>query len=121
MKETMLIYALSRFLIPLVFTAAGVSWSVGGEWTRFIQGQTGAFSSQDITNFVFRGVFLFGSAGMAVGISIEQHLQNQATKTKAESTARVIARLKRLTGSNLPDDTRAAVHLLLEELENEIC
>jgi len=117
----MLIYAISRFLIPLVFTAAGVSWSVGGEWVKFLENQRGAFSTHDLTNFVFRGVFLFGGAGTAVGITIEQHLQTQAARTKSESSARVITRLRRLTGSNLPDDTRAAVHLLLEELENEIC
>lgn len=114
----MLIYVLTRFLLPLGFASVGVSWSLSGEWTQFLSSQTGAFSSHRITNACFRGAFLFGAPGVAVGISLEEYLRRQTTQAQAKARSRLIAQLRTLTGSNLPDDTRAAISLLLEDLND---
>jgi hypothetical protein len=116
--NSMLIYVLTRFLLPLGFAAVGVSWSLSGEWTQFLSSQTGAFSSHRITNACFRGAFLFGAPGVAVGISLEEYLRRQTTQAQAKARSRLIAQLRTLTGSNLPDDTRAAISLLLEDLND---
>ena len=113
-----MLYVLTRFILPLGFAAVGMAWSLGGEWQRFLTHQDGVFSSHQITNFAFRGAFLFGAPGAAVGISIEQHLARRERAAKARARARLIAQLNALTGRNLPDETRGAIALILEDLSN---
>lgn len=115
-----MIYVLTRFLLPLGFAAVGMAWSLGGEWDKFVTQRTGAFSSYQITNLAFRGAFLFGAPGAAVGISLEQHLARKEKQTREQARRRLIAQAKALTGGNLPDETRAAIVLILEDLENEV-
>jgi hypothetical protein len=116
-----MIYALTRFLLPLGFAAIGMAWSVGGEWDKFLRHRDGAFSSYQISNLSFRGSFLFGSLGAATGISIEQHLARKEKQQREQARKRLIAQVQTLTGSNLPDDTRAAIHLILEDLNHADC
>lgn len=116
-----MIYALTRFLLPLGFAAVGMAWAVGGEWERFVIYREGAFSSYKITNIAFRGAFLFGAPGAAVGITIEQHLARKEKQARDQARKRLIAHVQTLTGSNLPDDTRAAIHLILEDLNHADC
>lgn len=116
-----MIYALTRFLLPLGFAAVGMAWAVGGEWDKFLRHQDGAFSSYQISNLAFRGAFLFGAPGAAVGITIEQHLARKEKQARDQARKRLIAQVQTLTGSNLPDETRAAIHLILEDLNHADC
>lgn len=113
-----MLYVLTRFILPLGFAAVGTAWSLGGEWQKFLAHQDGIFSSYQITNFCFRGAFLFGAPGAAVGISIEQHLARRERQSKERARARLIGQVHALTGRNLPDETRAAIALILEDLNH---
>lgn len=115
-----MLYVLTRFLLPLGFAAVGISWSLGGEWHKFLRDEAGVFSGHQITNYAFRGAFLFGAPGAAVGISIEKAQQRREKQQREVAKARLIKQVKTLTGSgSIPDDTRAAIHLILEDLQNE--
>lgn len=113
-----MIQVLTRFVLPLGFAAIGISWSLGGEWQKFLVHQDGVFSSYQITDYAFRGSFLFGSMGAAVGIAIERNQTRRDTAQRNAARQRLITQVQRLTGSNLPDETRAAICLVLEDLQN---
>lgn len=116
----MIIYAFTRFFVPLIFVSVGVSWALGGEWARFLSSKRGVFGAQEITAAVWRGCWTFGSVGAAVGIAAEQHLRRESERAQATARARLLTQLQGLTGSaTLPDETRASVILLLEELNRE--
>jgi len=114
-----MIYVLTRFLLPLGFAAVGMAWSLGGEWDRFVTQRTGAFSSYQITNLAFRGAFVFGAPGVAVGITIESHLARKEKHQRDAARSRLISQVQTLTGGNASDETRAAIALILEELNHE--
>jgi hypothetical protein len=117
---TTMLYILTRFILPLGFAAVGISWSLGGEWHKFLREETGVFDTYQITNYCFRGAFLVGSCGAAVGISIEEGMKRREKLQRAQAKARLISQVKTLTGSGgIPDDTRAAIQIILEDLENE--
>ena len=113
-----MLYVLTRFILPLGFAAVGIAWSLGGEWQKFLTQQDGVFSSYQITNLCFRGAFLFGAPGAAVGISIEKHLERRERQSKERARQRLITQVNALTGRNLPDETRAAIALILEDLSH---
>ncbi|NET36883.1 MAG: hypothetical protein F6K19_33460 [Cyanothece sp. SIO1E1] len=116
-----MIYVLTRFVLPLGFAAVGIAWSLGGEWNKFVNQERSVFSDYAIVNYCFRGSFLFGSCGVAVGISVEQGLDRKAKKERAAARARLISQVKTLSGSaSLSDDTRGAIVLILEELQHEV-
>ena len=61
---------------------------------------------------------LWDSDSLKVLESLEEYLRRQTTQAQAKARSRLIAQLRTLTGSNLPDDTRAAITLLLEDLND---
>ena len=116
-----MLYTLTRFALPLGFAAIGMAWALGGEWEKFVTHRTGTFSNYKISNLSFRGAFLFGAPGAAVGITIEQHLARKEKQQREQARRRLIAQVQTLTGGSLPDETRAAIHLILEELNHADC
>ncbi|NET37390.1 MAG: hypothetical protein F6K19_36090 [Cyanothece sp. SIO1E1] len=116
-----MLYVLTRFILPLGFASVGIAWSLSGEWNKFINEERSVFSHYSIVNYCFRGSFLFGSCGAAVGISVEKGLDRKAKQDKASARARLINQVNALTGSaTLGDETRAAITLVLEELKHEV-
>lgn len=114
-----MIKILTRFVLPLSFAAIGTAWALGGEWDKFLTQRTGTFSSFKITNLAFRGAFLFGAPGAAVGIAIEHRSTARDAQERAKAKQRLLSRVSALTGSpSIPDDTRAAIYLILEELNH---
>ena len=110
---------LTRFVLPLSFSAIGVAWALGGEWDKFLTQREGTFTGYKITNLAFRGSFAFGSMGAAVGIAIENRSTAREAQERAKAKQRLLSRVSALTGSpNIPDDTRAAICLILEDLQN---
>ena len=110
---------LTRFVLPLGFAAIGTAWALGGEWDKFLTHREGSFSSFKITNLAFRGAFLFGAPGAAVGMAIEGRSASREAQERAKAKQRLLSRVSALTGSpSIPDDTRAAIYLILEDLQN---
>ena len=108
----------TRFILPLGFAALGCSVCISGAM-RVAEENDRTFGPVEVVDQATKGVALVGTLGAALGLAIDRHYLKREKELTRKVEASSLTKLKFLTGvSTLPDDTRALIQQVIEDVEN---